>query len=269
MHQWWAESYISSRGLEENYCRNPDGSEAPWCFTSVPAMRTALCLQIKRCADDIEAEGISLLLHFNMNPANRLLLALMNKDDLTMHRLYEYSYEDVQGCNINVMKTPPARAPNPWNIWRVARNCFFFSFSLFEHLTIDEDRIISPPMQIYLKKKKKQQRDNFGCLHYFTLKQNNEIISQKAKTSRGRIIIHFGLQFSLHRPSVGLKSGLCAGHSVKFTLVFSKNDVCFKLLSSWKTKRSLHQKWHYYLICHTGSIPVQASSNCLLLNNNS
>lgn len=153
MHQWWAESYISSRGLEENYCRNPDGSEAPWCFTSVPAMRTALCLQIKRCADDIEAEGISLLLHFNMNPANRLLLALMNKDDLTMHRLYEYSYEDVQGCNINVMKTPPARAPNPWNIWRVARNCFFFSFSLFEHLTIDEDRIISPPMQIYFKKK--------------------------------------------------------------------------------------------------------------------
>ncbi len=45
------------RGLEENYCRNPDGSEAPWCFTSLSGMRTALCLQIKRCADDIEAEG--------------------------------------------------------------------------------------------------------------------------------------------------------------------------------------------------------------------
>lgn len=175
MHQWWAESYISSRGLEENYCRNPDGSEAPWCFTSVPAMRTALCLQIKRCADDIEAEGISLLLHFNMNPANRLLLALMNKDDLTMHRLYEYSYEDVQGCNINVMKTPPARAPNPWNIWRVARNFFFFSFSLFEHLTIDEDRIISPPMQIYFKKKKKTAKRQFWMLtlFYSETKQRN------------------------------------------------------------------------------------------------
>lgn len=221
-------------------------------------MRTALCLQIKRCADDIEAEGISLLLHFNMNPANRLLLALMNKDDLTMQRLYEYSYEDMQGCNINVMKIPPARAPKPWNIWRVARNCFFFSFSQFEHLTIDELIYLF----IFFKK---QQRDNFGCLHYFTLKQNNEIISQKTKTTRGRIIIHFGLQFSLHRPSVGLKSG----HSVKFTLVFLKNDICFKPLSSWKTKRSLHQKWHYYLICHMGSIPLQASSNCLLLNNNS
>ncbi|KAI5109033.1 hepatocyte growth factor-like protein precursor, partial [Silurus meridionalis] len=46
------------KGLEENYCRNPDGSEAPWCFTSRAQMRTALCLQIKRCADDIEAEGM-------------------------------------------------------------------------------------------------------------------------------------------------------------------------------------------------------------------
>uniref|UniRef100_A0A4W5PVE3 Macrophage stimulating 1 n=1 Tax=Hucho hucho TaxID=62062 RepID=A0A4W5PVE3_9TELE len=52
----WNTVHVRSRGLEENYCRNPDGSEAPWCFTSVPEMRTALCLHIKRCADDIEAE---------------------------------------------------------------------------------------------------------------------------------------------------------------------------------------------------------------------
>lgn len=191
MHQWWAESYISSRGLEENYCRNPDGSEAPWCFTSVPAMRTALCLQIKRCADDIEAEGISLLLHFNMNPANRLLLALMNKDDLTMHRLYEYSYEDVQGCNINVMKTPPARAPNPWNIWRVARNCFFFSFSLFEHLTIDEDRIISPPMQIYFKKNKNSKETILDAYIILLWNKTTKLFLKKPK------LLGAGLLFTL------------------------------------------------------------------------
>uniref|UniRef100_A0A8D0CKK4 Macrophage stimulating 1 n=1 Tax=Scleropages formosus TaxID=113540 RepID=A0A8D0CKK4_SCLFO len=52
-HPFYPQTY---EGLDENYCRNPDGSEAPWCFTSVPEMRTALCLQIKRCADDIEAE---------------------------------------------------------------------------------------------------------------------------------------------------------------------------------------------------------------------
>ncbi|KAG9327988.1 hypothetical protein JZ751_017008, partial [Albula glossodonta] len=54
-HPFYPKTY-ECKGLEENYCRNPDGSEAPWCFTSVPEMRTALCLQIKRCADDIEAE---------------------------------------------------------------------------------------------------------------------------------------------------------------------------------------------------------------------
>ncbi|XP_061905551.1 hepatocyte growth factor-like protein [Entelurus aequoreus] len=54
-HPFYPSTY-ECKGLEENYCRNPDGSEAPWCFTSVPEMRTALCLQIKRCADDIEAE---------------------------------------------------------------------------------------------------------------------------------------------------------------------------------------------------------------------
>uniref|UniRef100_A0A4W4EQC4 Macrophage stimulating 1 n=1 Tax=Electrophorus electricus TaxID=8005 RepID=A0A4W4EQC4_ELEEL len=54
-HPFYPHTY-ECKGLEENYCRNPDGSEAPWCFTSVPEMRTALCLQIKRCADDVEAE---------------------------------------------------------------------------------------------------------------------------------------------------------------------------------------------------------------------
>ncbi|KAL0978718.1 hypothetical protein UPYG_G00174280 [Umbra pygmaea] len=54
-HPFYPNTY-ECKGLEENYCRNPDGSEAPWCFTSVPGMRTALCLQIKRCVDDIEAE---------------------------------------------------------------------------------------------------------------------------------------------------------------------------------------------------------------------
>uniref|UniRef100_A0A667WL92 Macrophage stimulating 1 n=1 Tax=Myripristis murdjan TaxID=586833 RepID=A0A667WL92_9TELE len=55
-HPFYPNTY-ECKGLEENYCRNPDGSEAPWCFTSEPTMRTAFCLQIKRCADDIEAEG--------------------------------------------------------------------------------------------------------------------------------------------------------------------------------------------------------------------
>ncbi|KAJ3612450.1 hypothetical protein NHX12_020725, partial [Muraenolepis orangiensis] len=40
------------RDLRENYCRNPDGSDQPWCFTTDPHQRRADCTQIPRC--DVE-----------------------------------------------------------------------------------------------------------------------------------------------------------------------------------------------------------------------
>ncbi|XP_068109019.1 hepatocyte growth factor-like protein isoform X2 [Hyperolius riggenbachi] len=51
-HRFNPEKY-PCKGLEENFCRNPDGSEAPWCFTTDPNMRVAYCFQIKRCPDDV------------------------------------------------------------------------------------------------------------------------------------------------------------------------------------------------------------------------
>uniref|UniRef100_A0A452EN11 Hepatocyte growth factor-like protein n=1 Tax=Capra hircus TaxID=9925 RepID=A0A452EN11_CAPHI len=47
---------LEGRDLRENFCRNPDGSEAPWCFTSRPGMRMAFCYQIRRCTDDVRPE---------------------------------------------------------------------------------------------------------------------------------------------------------------------------------------------------------------------
>ncbi|XP_025897316.1 hepatocyte growth factor-like protein [Nothoprocta perdicaria] len=44
------------KDLQENYCRNPDGSEAPWCFTTRPSLRVAFCFQIPRCADELGAQ---------------------------------------------------------------------------------------------------------------------------------------------------------------------------------------------------------------------
>uniref|UniRef100_A0A8C5PBS8 Macrophage stimulating 1 n=1 Tax=Leptobrachium leishanense TaxID=445787 RepID=A0A8C5PBS8_9ANUR len=52
-HRFLPETY-PCKGLEDNFCRNPDGSEAPWCFTTNPSMRIAYCFQIKRCPDDEE-----------------------------------------------------------------------------------------------------------------------------------------------------------------------------------------------------------------------
>lgn len=47
----------SARDLQENYCRNPDGSEAPWCFTTRPSVRVAFCFHIRRCDDELGAQG--------------------------------------------------------------------------------------------------------------------------------------------------------------------------------------------------------------------
>lgn len=48
---------LSARDLQENYCRNPDGSEAPWCFTARPTIRVAFCFHIRRCPDELGAQG--------------------------------------------------------------------------------------------------------------------------------------------------------------------------------------------------------------------
>uniref|UniRef100_A0A8C6P3H0 Hepatocyte growth factor n=1 Tax=Nothobranchius furzeri TaxID=105023 RepID=A0A8C6P3H0_NOTFU len=37
------------KDLRENYCRNPDGQESPWCFTTDPRVRTMFCTNIPRC----------------------------------------------------------------------------------------------------------------------------------------------------------------------------------------------------------------------------
>ncbi|XP_072276384.1 hepatocyte growth factor-like protein isoform X1 [Pyxicephalus adspersus] len=55
-HRFIPEKY-PCKGLEENYCRNPDASEAPWCFTTNPSIRVAYCYQIKRCPDDVTDTG--------------------------------------------------------------------------------------------------------------------------------------------------------------------------------------------------------------------
>nr|XP_020468372.1 hepatocyte growth factor [Monopterus albus] len=37
------------KDLRENYCRNPDGQELPWCFTTDPRVRTMFCTNIPQC----------------------------------------------------------------------------------------------------------------------------------------------------------------------------------------------------------------------------
>ena len=44
MCQRWAERHgFDEMKNEENYCRNPDNSEGPWCYTKVPGTRWEFC----------------------------------------------------------------------------------------------------------------------------------------------------------------------------------------------------------------------------------
>ncbi|XP_057692146.1 hepatocyte growth factor [Corythoichthys intestinalis] len=47
-HSFIPEAY-PCKELRENYCRNPDGQEFPWCFTTDPRVRTMSCTNIPQC----------------------------------------------------------------------------------------------------------------------------------------------------------------------------------------------------------------------------
>ncbi|XP_035660673.1 plasminogen-like [Branchiostoma floridae] len=36
-------------GLEQNYCRNPDGKDRPWCYTNNPLIRWMYCEEVFAC----------------------------------------------------------------------------------------------------------------------------------------------------------------------------------------------------------------------------
>ena len=40
------------RGLENNYCRNPDNEKMPWCYTTDPEVRWDYC-QIPTCGGSV------------------------------------------------------------------------------------------------------------------------------------------------------------------------------------------------------------------------
>lgn len=48
---------LFSRDLRENYCRNPDGQELPWCFTTDPRIRMMFCTNIPECGTQNKADG--------------------------------------------------------------------------------------------------------------------------------------------------------------------------------------------------------------------
>ncbi|XP_058502441.1 hepatocyte growth factor isoform X1 [Solea solea] len=47
-HTFFPQAY-ACKDLRENYCRNPDGQESPWCFTMDPRVPIMFCTSIPQC----------------------------------------------------------------------------------------------------------------------------------------------------------------------------------------------------------------------------
>ncbi|XP_066284011.1 uncharacterized protein [Branchiostoma lanceolatum] len=47
-HNYTPDAYPSA-GLEQNYCRNPDGKDRPWCYTNNPLIRWMYCDDVFAC----------------------------------------------------------------------------------------------------------------------------------------------------------------------------------------------------------------------------
>lgn len=45
-------SRYPDKGLDDNYCRNPDSSERPWCYTTDPRREREYC-RIRLCSKSL------------------------------------------------------------------------------------------------------------------------------------------------------------------------------------------------------------------------
>nr|XP_044624058.1 hepatocyte growth factor isoform X3 [Equus asinus] len=105
------------KDLRENYCRNPDGAESPWCFTADPNIRVGYCSQIPKCdvssgQDCYRGNGKNYM--GNLSKTRSGLTCSMwdkNMEDLHRHIFWE---PDASKLNKNYCRNPDDDAHGPW-----------------------------------------------------------------------------------------------------------------------------------------------------------
>ncbi|MGH0163076.1 UNVERIFIED_CONTAM: hypothetical protein FKN15_044135 [Acipenser sinensis] len=55
--QWTSSSPHNPKGLEKNYCRNPDNERMPWCYTTDPSTRWEYC-KVPSCGAQSQTEPV-------------------------------------------------------------------------------------------------------------------------------------------------------------------------------------------------------------------
>ncbi|KAF7246657.1 Hepatocyte growth factor [Varanus komodoensis] len=107
------------KDLRENYCRNPDGAEAPWCFTTNPKIRIGYCSQIPKCdvpneQDCYRGNGANYMGNLARTRFG-LTCSMWNENiqDLRRH-LPLYREPDTRKLKRNYCRNPDEDAHGPW-----------------------------------------------------------------------------------------------------------------------------------------------------------
>uniref|UniRef100_A0A7M4F944 Hepatocyte growth factor n=2 Tax=Crocodylus porosus TaxID=8502 RepID=A0A7M4F944_CROPO len=107
------------KDLRENYCRNPDGSESPWCFTTDPNIRIGYCSQIPKCDVSSEQDCYRGNGRNYMGNLSKTRLGLTcslwdkNIEDLRRH-IPVFREPDVSKLKKNYCRNPDDDAHGPW-----------------------------------------------------------------------------------------------------------------------------------------------------------
>ncbi|XP_075455697.1 hepatocyte growth factor isoform X2 [Ascaphus truei] len=115
-HNFTPENY-KCKDLSENYCRNPNGTESPWCFTTDPNIRIGHCSQIPTCKVSNHKEcyhGNGITYRGTLSRTRfRLPCTMWNKnmEDLKRHTFKE---PDVSILEKNYCRNPDNDAHGPW-----------------------------------------------------------------------------------------------------------------------------------------------------------
>lgn len=109
-------NFLFFRDLRENYCRNPDGQEFPWCFTTDPRVRTMSCTNIPQCGTQNKPDGETL----ESFVCRETMILSTSEADKHLTFYYYYFVFHIRPCNHtywNDFVSVPMEKCTPIRLW--------------------------------------------------------------------------------------------------------------------------------------------------------